>query len=136
MRLLACTDSGALAVTRAARASAASSTVLPAIEVLPPRDRLEVRPGAERLVTGAGDHHRPHVGVVLRLLQRIPDGGADGPVDRVAGFRPVDGYDHHVAAMLDEGPRLAVTSFWGVGHRCSTIVALVWPPPSHIVCRP
>ncbi len=63
--------------------------VLGVEEVLPPRDRLEIGSGAEGF-TGAGDHDRAHVRVVLRLLQRVADRDADRAVDGVARLGPVD----------------------------------------------
>ena len=98
------------------------------IQILAARNGLEIRSGAEGLVTGTGEHHGPHVGVVLRLLERITDADADGTVDAVAGLRPVDRDDEDVIPTLGEHR--------GVGHNSSTMVALAWPPPSHIVCKP
>ena len=103
-------------------------TVVGVIQILAARNRLEICSGAEGFVTGTGDHHRPHVGVVLSLLERVTDADADGAVDAVACLRPVDRDDEDVAPALGEHR--------GVGHSSSTMVALAWPPPSHIVCKP
>jgi hypothetical protein len=52
-------------------------------QILSPRDGLQIGSGAERF-TGARDHHRTNVRVVLSLLQRITHRRAHRAVDRVA----------------------------------------------------
>jgi hypothetical protein len=104
--------------------------VLGVVQVLPPRDRLEIGSGAKRSVARAGDHHGPHLGVGVRTFKGVADPDADGAVDRVARLRAVDRDDLDVAAPLDErGWRRSC-------HSSSTMVALAWPPPSHMVCSP
>ena len=100
-------------------------------QVLPARYRLEIGSGAEGF-TGTGDHHRTHLWIVLRLLQRIAHRDADGAVDGVAGLRPVQRDDEDIAPPLGESGGGGHVS----GHSSSMMVALAWPPPSHIVCSP
>ena len=63
--------------------------VLGVEQVLPPRDRLEIRSGAEGFAR-AGDHDRADLGIVLRLLQRVANRDAHRGVDGVARLGPVD----------------------------------------------
>lgn len=63
---------------------------------------LEVGAGAEGLIPGARDDHRPDLRVAAGLLQRLtyPDG--DCAVYGVTGLGPVEGDDHHLFTTLDE----------------------------------
>ena len=100
-------------------------------QVLPARDGLQIGSRAEGF-TGTGDHHGAHFWIVLRLLQRVTDRGADRGVDGVARLGAVDRDEQDVAPPLGEsggGGR-------SLGHSSSRMVALAWPPPSHMVCRP
>ena len=91
---------------------------------------LQIGSGAEGF-TCAGDDDGTHVGVVLRLLQRVADGDTEGAVDGVARLWSVQRDDHDGAPPLGESGGSS-----SICHNSSMMVALAWPPPSHIVCNP
>jgi hypothetical protein len=97
-------------------AGKAPLAVVGVIQIFAARNRLEICSRAEGFVAGTGDHHRPYVGIVLALLQRVAHTDADGAVDAVACLRSVDRDDEDVAPALSEHRRF--------GHNSSTMVAL------------
>ena len=99
-------------------------------EVLAAGYRLEIGSGAEGF-TGTGDDDGADVRIVLRVGQRIADRGAQCAVDGVARLGAVQRDDHDVAPPLGESG--GCNAFC---HSSSMMVALAWPPPSHMVCSP
>ncbi len=104
------------------RAKPCMPSLLPPTE--PPSAKArQVHAGGERLVTRAGQHDGPDVGVLLRLEHAEADRGQQLGVERIAGLGSVEPQHDDGAAPLGDQDRLGLRVSLGVAHQATTFLS-------------